>query len=42
MTPEEAFEGMPRDARSRRMKLHDVAAEIVATINVHSDGKAPR
>ena len=42
MTPEEAFEGMRRDARSRRMKLHDVAAEIVATINVPSDGKAPR
>jgi hypothetical protein len=42
MTPEEAFEGMRRDARSRRMKLHDVAAEIVATINMPSDGKAAR
>ncbi len=41
MTPEEAFEGMRRDARSRRMKLRDVAAGIVATINVHSDGKTP-
>jgi hypothetical protein len=31
ITPEEAFEGMRRDARSRRMKLHAVAAGIVAT-----------
>jgi ANTAR domain len=30
-TPEEAFDGMRREARSRRMKLHDLAAEIVAS-----------
>jgi ANTAR domain len=31
ITPEEAFERMRRDARSRRMKLHELAADIVAT-----------
>jgi hypothetical protein len=30
-TPEEAFKGMRRDARSRRMKLRDLAAAVVAT-----------
>jgi hypothetical protein len=31
MTPDESFDGMRREARSRRVKLHDLAAEIVAT-----------
>ena len=30
-SPEQAFEGMRREARSRRIKLHDLAAEIVAS-----------
>jgi hypothetical protein len=30
-TPNEAFEGMRREARSRRIKLHDLAGEIVAS-----------
>jgi ANTAR domain len=30
-TPDEAFDRMRRDARSRRMKLHDLAVGIVAT-----------
>jgi ANTAR domain len=30
-TPDEAFNKMRRDARSRRMKLHDLAVGIVAT-----------
>jgi AmiR/NasT family two-component response regulator len=30
-TPEEAFERIRREARSRRAKLRDVAAEVVAT-----------
>jgi hypothetical protein len=30
-SPEEAFDGMRRQARSRRIKLHDLAAEIVAS-----------
>jgi hypothetical protein len=34
MKPDEAFEGMRREARSRRMKLHDVAAEVVASAGV--------
>jgi ANTAR domain len=29
--PDEAFDGMRREARSRRIKLHDLAAEIVAS-----------
>src|SRR5207244_2092239 len=31
ISPDQAFERMRRDARSRRMKLHDLAAGIVAT-----------
>jgi len=31
MTPQEAFDGMRRVARSRRMKLHDLAATIIAS-----------
>ena len=31
-SPDEAFEGMRREARSRRTKLHDLAAEIVASV----------
>ena|SRR5436190_13858765 len=31
-TPEEAFEVMRREARSRRMKLHELAAGIAATV----------
>ena len=30
-SPDRAFDGMRREARSRRVKLHDLAAEIVAT-----------
>jgi hypothetical protein len=30
--PEEAFDGMRREARSRRIKLHDLAAEIVGSV----------
>jgi ANTAR domain len=30
--PEEVFDGMRREARSRRIKLHDLAAEIVASV----------
>jgi hypothetical protein len=33
ITPDEAFNRMRREARSRRMKLHDLAAAIVATVN---------
>jgi hypothetical protein len=31
ITPNEAFDKMRREARSKRMKLHDLAAAIVAT-----------
>jgi ANTAR domain-containing protein len=31
ITPNEAFDEMRREARSKRMKLHDLAAAIVAT-----------
>jgi hypothetical protein len=31
-SPDEAFQGMRREARSRRIKLHDLASEIVASI----------
>jgi len=31
ISPDEAFEQMRRNARSRRMKLHDLAAGVVAT-----------
>jgi ANTAR domain len=33
ITPDEAFEKMRRQARNRRMKLHDLAAGIVSTIS---------
>ncbi len=33
ISPDKAFEKMRRDARSRRMKLHDLASGIVATIS---------
>jgi hypothetical protein len=33
ISPDKAFHRMRRDARSRRMKLHDLAAGIVATVN---------
>jgi hypothetical protein len=33
ISPDKAFEKMRRDARSRRIKLHDLAAGIVATIS---------
>jgi ANTAR domain-containing protein len=40
-TPDEAFETMRRDARSRRMKLHDLAVGIVATAD-RLDGSRDR
>jgi ANTAR domain len=33
LDPEEAFEEMRRQARSRRIKLHDLATEIIATVS---------
>jgi inorganic triphosphatase YgiF len=32
ITPDEAFARMRREARSRRMRLHDLAAAVVATV----------
>jgi hypothetical protein len=32
ITPDEAFDRLRREARSRRMKLRDLAAEVIATI----------
>jgi hypothetical protein len=40
-TPDEAFDRMRRDARSRRMKLHDLAVGIVATAG-QTDGHTDR
>jgi len=37
ITPDEAFDGMRRAARSRRMKLRDLAAGIVATVSSSPD-----
>jgi ANTAR domain len=37
ISPDKAFDRMRRDARSRRMKLHDLAAGIVATVNQPTD-----
>jgi AmiR/NasT family two-component response regulator len=37
ITPEQAFDKIRRQARSRRMKLHDVSAEIIST---RTDAKA--
>jgi AmiR/NasT family two-component response regulator len=34
---DDAFDRMRRQARSRRMKLHDLAAEIVATVRKPED-----
>src|SRR6266511_399854 len=31
ITPDDAFTRLRRDARSRRMKLHNVAAEVIRT-----------
>jgi ANTAR domain len=45
LSPEEAFAQMRRQARSRRMKLHDLAAGIVATVGsttAGADGSRPR
>ncbi|MDX6435927.1 MAG: hypothetical protein QOK34_761, partial [Gaiellaceae bacterium] len=36
--PEEAFERMRLEARSRRMKLHDLASGIVATVAAAANG----
>jgi hypothetical protein len=36
-TPTEAFDKMRRQARSERRKLHDLAAEIVATTSTQSE-----
>jgi AmiR/NasT family two-component response regulator len=33
ISPDEAFEKMRRQARSRRMKLHHLAAGIVSTVS---------
>jgi hypothetical protein len=33
VAPDEAFARMRREARSRRIKLHELAADIVATVN---------
>ncbi|MDX6409470.1 MAG: hypothetical protein QOE13_2541 [Gaiellaceae bacterium] len=33
ISPDEAFETIRRQARSRRMKLHDLAADIVSTVS---------
>jgi ANTAR domain len=40
VTPDEAFEVLRRDARSRRMRLHDLALGTVATAGLagHGDG----
>jgi hypothetical protein len=40
-TPDEAFKKLRHDARSRRMKLHDLAVGIVATVG-RTDGHADR
>jgi ANTAR domain len=40
-SPDEAFDGMRREARSRRIKLHDLAAEIVATAGVSQQVSLP-
>jgi hypothetical protein len=37
ITPDEAFDRMRREARSRRMKLRDLAADIVATTSKPAD-----
>ncbi len=37
ITPDEAFAKMRRQARSKRMKLHDLAAGIVATVTRPTD-----
>jgi len=37
ITPDEAFDKMRRQARSERRKLHDLAAEIVATTSTKSE-----
>jgi hypothetical protein len=42
ITPDEAFERMRRDARSQRIKIHDVAAEIVDLRNTQRLEGRPR
>jgi AmiR/NasT family two-component response regulator len=37
ITPTEAFSRLRREARSKRMKLHDLAADIVATASNPAD-----
>jgi ANTAR domain len=38
---DEAFERLRIEARSRRMKLHDLAAGVVATVGLRVDGASP-
>jgi hypothetical protein len=40
VTPEEAFETIRREARSRRMKLRDLAADVVSTAGSSSEAAA--
>jgi hypothetical protein len=40
-TPDEAFEMMRREARSRRMKIHDLAVGIVATAGRPNGSRGP-
>jgi hypothetical protein len=41
-TPDEAFAELRSDARSRRMKLHELAADIVATAGAPAGDGLPR
>jgi AmiR/NasT family two-component response regulator len=41
ITPDKAFEKMRDQARSRRMKLHHLAAGIVSTVCGPPEGKLP-
>lgn len=36
VSPNDAFDGMRREARSKRMKIHDLAAMIVASVRTQS------
>jgi hypothetical protein len=37
ITPDEAFQSMRREARNRRMKLHEVAAGIIESVSKSAD-----
>ena len=40
ISPDEAFNEMRRQARSQRMKLHDLAAGVVATVSKHEEDRS--